>query len=70
MAANARPRVVERRQSCCPRCQTTRGAPFRVNANEHLLVIGYHCEVCGHDWNVPGAARDVQLQLTRDHSMA
>ena len=69
MDATVRTRV-ERRQSYCPRCETTRAVPFRVNANQHLLVIGYHCEACGHNWNVPGAPRNVELQLTGDHSIA
>ena len=56
---------VERRKSYCSQCETTRGIPVRVNGGQHLLVIAYHCEACGHEWIVPSAPRDVQLQLTR-----
>jgi hypothetical protein len=59
---------VERRQSYCPRCETTRGIPFQVDAGPCLVVIAYHCESCGQEWIVPGAPRDVHLQLTRNDS--
>ena len=61
---------VERRQSYCPRCETTRGIPFQVNAGQHLLVIAYYCQNCGQEWIVPSAPREVHLQLTREDSTA
>ena len=43
---------VERRQSYCPDCQTTRGTAIQITAERDRLVITYQCAECGKQWDV------------------
>lgn len=62
-------RQPERRgRSRCPYCPTSHGVAFQVNATRRMHQIAYRCELCGNEWNIDSMPRDIELQLSADHS--